>query len=107
VLFEPLADAPASAWALTTHFAGFAVFLFMVTNKKRWLVIPVVSTLVFMWTWRWTHLPREYWAIATHAIGYLLMGTALLMVMGVLSGIVYLWVELVSFVRQLWIFYPQ
>ena len=106
-IFNPVAEDPQSAWAIFTHLCGFAVFLLIMTRKKRWLILPGVSSLWFMWVFKWVHLPPAYWVLATHALGYLMMAVSLLFVMGILSSLLFIWVDLMSFVKNLWVFYPQ
>mmetsp|Transcript_38049 Transcript_38049/g.48522 ORF Transcript_38049/g.48522 Transcript_38049/m.48522 type:complete len:735 (+) Transcript_38049:198-2402(+) len=95
-----------AAWALLMHTTGFSMFLLLLTRQVRWLVLNIVLALGVLWLFSHT-LPANWMLFNINSFGYLLLLMVLLIVLGVAGGLVYVWTNVVDFLKSLCLRYPQ
>lgn len=105
-IVTPATEEPHAAWAFASHAAGLGLFLLITTRQSRWLLATAVGWLSVLWGMGLV-VPDKWHVLVAHAVGYAIQAGCLIAALGVFGGAVYLWTELLQFVKKIIRIYPQ
>eukprot|EP00002_Diphylleia_rotans_P038844 TRINITY_DN8881_c0_g1_i1.p1 TRINITY_DN8881_c0_g1~~TRINITY_DN8881_c0_g1_i1.p1 ORF type:complete len:495 (-),score=87.04 TRINITY_DN8881_c0_g1_i1:62-1546(-) len=96
-----------TAWTVFTHCIGASIFMLVVTQQTRWLPISAAGGIMILLLGHLTGTPDDWIALVSHAFGYMVLIAMAVMFLGLFGGMLYIWTELIRFVKRLVRIYPD
>jgi len=97
---------PNFVWALSSHFAGLAMFLLITKQQLRWVFVSGVGWLAMLWALEVT-IPKDFLLCVAHALGYATLAVSAILFCGLVGGLVQLFRESLHFMRRMVKLYPE
>ncbi|CAM9391846.1 unnamed protein product [Chrysoparadoxa australica] len=92
-------------WPMLMHSVGFSSFLLLVTRRIRWVCLTAGGSFAILCAL--SAVPERWQLVVLHSTGYILLFTVVLGTIGVGAGAVWVWGEVISFLKRTCMAYPQ